>query len=244
MKKYLLFLGLLFFSSSANSQIIISLLLGDKLNSGQVEFGLDGGYNLSTITGLNDAKGLSGFNLGFYFDIKTKNPNWMFNTGVIVKSPMGADDLPVYFLNNPDLDTAFIGGSVSRKLRYFNVPFMMKYTFKNNFYVKSGIQLGLRSKCFDEFKKSILDDDDLKYKIDIKDQYHLIDGGLALGIGYRLMKGYGMNIGAQYYLGLMDITVDDSTPGQFNRVLYVTVGIPIGKATSQKKNQKEENKTD
>lgn len=222
---------------SASSQVIISLLLGDKLNSGKIEFGLDGGYNLSTIEGLEGSKGLNGFNLGFYFDIKTKNPNWMFNTGVIVKSPMGADELPVYLLNNAELDTAFIGGNVTRKLRYFNVPFMMKYTFKNNFYVKSGIQLGLRSKCFDEFKKSILDDDDLKYEIDIKDQYHLLDAGLALGIGYRLMKGYGMNIGAQYYFGLIDITEDNSTPDQFNRVFYLTVGIPIGKAASQKKDK-------
>ena len=242
MKKYVLFLVLLIFSISANSQVIISLLLGDNLNSGKIEFGLDGGLNLSTINGLDGAKGLTGFNLGFYFDIKTKHPSWMFNTGVIVKSPMGADDLPVYSLNDADLDSAFSGGSVTRKLRYFNVPFMMKYTFKNNFYAKAGIQLGLRSKCFDEFKKSILDDDDLKYKINIGDNYHHIDGGVALGIGYRLMKGYGMNVGAQYYFGLTDITIDDSTPGQYNRVLYVTVGIPIGKAASQKKNQKEENK--
>jgi hypothetical protein len=242
MKRYLLFLGLLILSFSANSQVIISLLLGDKLNSGKIEFGLDGGYNRCTIEGLDGAKGINGFNLGFYFDIKTKNPSWMFNTGVIVKSPMGADDLPVYSLNNAALDTVFIGGSVSRKLRYFDVPFMMKYTFKNKFYVKSGIVLALRSKCFDEFKKSILDDDDLKYKINIGDNYRHLDAGLALGIGYRLMKGYGMNLGAQYYYGLMDITVDDSTPGQFNRVLYITVGIPIGKAASQKKNQTEENK--
>jgi hypothetical protein len=28
--------------------------------------------------------------------------------------------------------------------------------------------------------------------------------GLALGIGYRLMKGNGMNFGLQYYNGLID----------------------------------------
>jgi hypothetical protein len=57
-------------------QVIISLLLGDKLNSGQVEFGLDGGINFPSIRGLSggDSEGL--FNIGFYFDIKTKNPNW------------------------------------------------------------------------------------------------------------------------------------------------------------------------
>jgi hypothetical protein len=236
MKKIVSFFALLFLYHTANSQIIISLLLGDKLNSGKIEFGLDGGYNLSTVDGLAGAKGLNGFNLGFYFDIKLKNPSWMFNTGVIVKSPMGADNLPVYSLNNAELDSAFSDGNVTRNLRYFNVPLMMKYTFKNHFYVKSGIQLGLRSKCSDEFKNSILDDNDLKYKKDIRDQYRYLDAGLALGIGYRLMGGNGMNIGAQYYYGLMDITVDSSIPDQHNRVLYITVGIPIGKGASQKKN--------
>ena len=46
----------------------------------------------------------------------------MVNTGVIVKSSMGADELPVYSLGNPDLDNAFNGGKISRKINYFNVP--------------------------------------------------------------------------------------------------------------------------
>jgi hypothetical protein len=216
-----------------NTQIIISLLLGDKLNSGKMEFGLDGGLNWSTLHGLPGAKSLTGFNLGFYFDIKLKNPAWMLNTGVIVKSPMGADELPVYSLGNEPLDSVFIGGSVKRKLRYFSVPVMMKYQFKNNLYAKAGIQLGLRSKCFDEFLNEIKDKDDLHYKLKTKDDYHPLDGGLAFGLGYRITKGVGMNVGVQYYLGLIDVVIDDSSPDQFNRSLYVTVGIPIGKTKAK-----------
>ena len=228
-------MGLLFLVSIARTQVLISILLGDKLNSGKIEFGLDGGANWSTIKNLDGAKSLTGFNLGFYFDFKLKNPSWMLNTGVIVKSNMGADELPVYSLGNPDLDNAFSGGKISRKINYFNVPIMMKYTFKNHIYLKEGIQLGLRYKAFDEFKNSINDEEDLKYKVDIKDKFHAIDAGLAFGAGYRLMKGNGMNIGLQYYWGLIDIRVDDSSPDQFNRTLYLTVGIPIGKNPKKKK---------
>src|SRR6478736_3527722 len=235
MKKYLLIPVMLAFGFVANSQVLISLLLGDKLNSGKVEFGLDGGLNWSTIHGLPEAKNLTGFNLGFYFDIKLKNPAWMLNTGVIVKSPLGADDLPVYSLNNPELDSAFTGGSVTRKLRYFNVPVMMKYKFKNNLYVKGGIQLGLRSKAFDEFTNTVIDNEDLKYKLTIKDQFHPLDAGLAFGAGYRLMGGNGMNIGLQYYLGLVDVVIDDTSLRQYSRSLYLTVGIPIGKGKSKNK---------
>ena len=117
---------------------------------------------------------------------------------------------------------------------------MMKYSFKNHIYLKGGIQLGLRYKAFDEFKNSVNEEDDLKYNLDIKDQFHPIDAGLAIGAGYRLMKGNGMNIGVQYYIGLLDIRVDDSSPNQFNRVLYLTAGIPIGKNPKKQKTDETE----
>ena len=34
---------------------------------------------------------------------------------------MGADELPVYQLGDPDLDNAFNGGKIARKINYFNV---------------------------------------------------------------------------------------------------------------------------
>ena len=240
MKKYFLVTGLLFLVNITRTQVLISILLGDKLNTGKIEFGLEGGANWSTIKNLDGAKNLTGFNLGFYFDFKLKDSAWMLNTGVIVKSGMGADGLPVYQLGDPDLDNAFNGGEIARKINYFNVPIMMKYNFKNRIYVKGGVQLGLRYKAFDQFTNSINDEEDLKYKVDVKEQFHPLDAGLAFGAGYRLIKGNGMNIGLQYYLGLIDIRVDDSSPNQFNRVLYLTAGIPIGKNSKKKKADKTE----
>lgn len=235
MKKLLIIFSFIITTYTGKSQVIISLLLGDKLNTGKIEFGLDGGLTLSDIHGLEDAKTMSGFNLGFYFDIKMKNPNWILNTGVLVKSPMGAKGLPVYSLNNPDLDNAFTGGSVKTKLGYFQVPVMMKYIFKNHLYAKAGIQLGLLNKAYDEFSQSVQADDDLIYKLKRKDQFHPLDAGMALGLGYRLMRGNGMNLGLQYYLGFIDVLVDDSNPGQMNRAFYLNIGIPIGKGAARKK---------
>ena len=63
-----------------------------------------------TISGLEYFRNECGFNLGFYFDIRSKkNPAWMINTGVIVKSPMGAHGIPVYSLNDENLDNTFAG---------------------------------------------------------------------------------------------------------------------------------------
>ena len=235
MKKIIgLLLGVLMYYGT-QSQVLISILFGDILNTGKIEFGLDGGFVSSNIHGLAQSDNIGGFNLGFYFDIKLKNPAWMLNTGVIVKSPLGAKGIPVYSLNDPDLDNSFEGGSVSTNLRYFSVPVMIKYQFKNRIYVKGGVQLGLMNKAFDEFTNSVKDDKDLSYELKTKDLYHPLDAGLAAGLGYRLMRGYGMNLGIQYYYGLVDILVDDSGPSQMNRALYINLGIPIGAGAAKKK---------
>jgi hypothetical protein len=215
--------------ASSNAQVLISLLLGDKLNTGQIEFGLDGGLSLSNLHGLDPSSSRAAFNLGFYFDIRLKNPSWLFHTGVMVKSSMGAQDIAVYSLNNPDLDNIFSGGSVIRKLGYFYVPASIKYKWKNNFFVEGGPMFGLMNKSTDEFVATVQKKDDLTYKLKIKDSYHPLDAGLLVGVGYRLLKGHGMNFAIRYYYGFVDITLDDTTPGQYNRALYFAVGIPIGR---------------
>lgn len=224
--------------SLANGQVLISLLLGDKLNNGKIEFGLDGGINYPTIRGLDAGQMRGNFNIGFYFDFKLKNPQWMVHTGVLVKSSMGSEHLPVYSLNNPDLDNAFAEGEVKRRINYFNVPIAMKYVFKNNLYVEGGIMPSLRHSAFDIFTNDLIDKDDLEYKLDIRDQFHRLDFGLVGGVGYRLLGGNGMNLTMRYYYGLVDITIDDSTPDQYNTSLYLAVGIPIGAGKAKAREEK------
>jgi Outer membrane protein beta-barrel domain len=235
MKKIYLLSALFLATSISNAQVLISLLFGDKLNSGKIEFGLDGGLSLSTLQHATNASYRSGLNLGFYFDIKTKNPAWMISTGVVVKGPMGAKGLPVYSLNDPTLDAAFTNGTVTTQLGYFYVPVSMKYTFKNRIFLKGGIQMGLINKSKDQFLNKVVDEEDLTYTLNRKGDFHPLDGGLVAGIGYRLTKGYGMNVGINYYHGLVDAVIDDNTPNQYNRAWYFNVGIPIGKGKAEKK---------
>ena len=221
---------------AANSQILITLLLGDKLNSPKIEFGLDGGWNMPYTYGLDGANPANRFNLGFYFDFKIfKTPKLMLHTGLIVKSSMGSNSLPVYTLNNPELDTAFVGGRVERKIKYFNLPIMMKYNFVDQLYIEGGVMVGLKYKAFDEFTNKVIDKKDLNYKLDIKKKIHPIDIGVIGGIGYKFLKGKGLSLGVRYYYSFVDNYIDDSTPKQFNSSLYVTVMIPMGGAKAKKK---------
>jgi hypothetical protein len=155
-----------------------------------------------------------------------------------VKSTMGESNLPVYALGDPDLDNVFAGGRVKTVINYFNVPLMMKYKFNKRIYAEAGIMPSLRAKAYDIF--SAENNGDLEYKLETGDKYHRLDFGLIGGVGYRLMGGNGMNLGVRYYLGLVDITIDDTTPDQYNSSLYLSLGIPIG---AGKAKARAENKT-
>src|SRR6267154_2361818 len=180
MKRPLLILLVALYPSLCKGQVLISLVLGDKLNSGKIEFGLEGGANIMSLGGLLQAKSTTGFNLGFYFDIKVKESPWMVHTGVIVKSSMGASGLAVYSLNDPDLDKLFATGSVDRNFRYFNVPLTAKYNFNNHLSLDGGIMLGLLYKAFDHFSADV-NGSKLTYQLDILDQYHRLDAGATAG---------------------------------------------------------------
>ena len=54
-------------------------------------------------------------------------------------------------------------------------------------------------------------------------------------MGYRLMKGHGMNLGVRYYYGIVDVEIDDAGANVYNRSLYLNVGIPIGAGKAKEK---------
>ena len=220
--------------STSQSQVLISLLLGDKLNSDGLEFGLDGGLNWTNLDG-TEGKFKRNFNLGFYFDVKFPNRNWMVHTGVIVKSNMGAKDLDVYSIGDPDIDTVFIGGSVERRLSYFNVPVMIKYMTKPRIYFEGGFMVGLNHGVIDLFKQKTFNEDDTQFANDVQNDFSWFDAGLMGGVGFKFRKSMGMYLGLRYYHGIYDITFGDRFPDQRNQSIYLAIGVPIGAGKAAEK---------
>ena len=236
MKKYIISIFFLFFIYNLQSQVLIALLLGDKLNNGKMEFGLDGGLNFSSISELEANKWKKDFNLGFYFDIKMKN-QWYFNTGVLVKSSLGVDNL-----SEADLDVInshFVyseQGDYSQKISYFLVPALAKYRFKNHLYVEAGPQFGLMYKAWLEHN---YDNDGFNYRIkeENKDAVNRMEVGALVGVGYRLLKGLGWSVGLRYHYGLTNVYKDISSIK--NHALFVKLNIPIGVSEAKKEEIKE-----
>jgi hypothetical protein len=237
MKKSMLVIGLMLIAHTASSQVLISLIFGDKLNSPNVEFGLDGGANWGHIANLESSKFLPMFNLGFYFDIRLKGP-LLLHTGVLVKSNMGARDLDPYLLNNPSLDTVFATGTINRKVNYFHVPILLKYRFATYFHVEAGPMLALRAKGYDEFLNSVEEDDDLSYKVDIKDNYKRIDAGIMVGAGVKLSKQpKSSQTGIRYYYGLVDPLKENTGKPQYFSSIYLYFSLPIGAHKAETKTE-------
>ena len=217
----------------SQSQVLISLLLGDKLNTGKIEFGLDGGYNFSRMSGFESAKPLSTFNLGFYFDFLLKN-RWYFNTGVLVKSNVGLGDLresDVLFFDPTIVYSD--SGSYEQKISYFHIPLAIKYRFKNHIYISLGPQIALRTKAFliydgEQNNKTV------EIKTDNRDLFDRLELSAIGAVGYKLKKGEGMSIGIKYYYGLTNIIKDNYFDSR-NSSFYAYVGIPIGRGKAMKK---------
>jgi hypothetical protein len=225
MKKYFIVFSFLLVGLTSQSQVLISLLLGDVLNSDKLEFGLEGGMNWTTTSGFETNNYARFFNMGFYFDMKMKN-QWNFYTGVLVKSNIGVDKLTMNDLNTLNVTTWDSVGEYKQVINEFLVPAFIKYNFKNHMYIEAGPQFGLRFKGFVEYNSDI-EGIEARTREDNKDMLQKLDVGIGAGLGYKLLKGQGWTIGAKYYYGFVDAF--KNIPGTKSSSINLKVNIPIGK---------------
>jgi len=212
--------------AALNAQVLITLLLGDALNSEKIEFGLIGGLNRSYILDIEDAEGMNNFDLGFYFHILMKNKSYL-STGVLVKSNVGATGMATYHIGDEDFDAVYEDGTLTKRINCFYVPILFHQRFNQRWYIEAGPQLGLIRKPVDIFK---VDDfgGNLTYERDVSDEYKRIDAGLLGGVGYKFRKEpKSMSVGINYYYGLVNVSdVPDLTIK--NSAIYFYIKIPIG----------------
>lgn len=235
MKKIFLASVLAFFLSfSSDAQVLIVAIFGDQLNSGKIEFGLDGGYNRSWYLEKEGAEGLNNFNLGFFFHIKmTENSTGFISTGVHVKSNVGASGMPTYAIGDPEFDEVYAAGELTTKVNVFYVPIMWQQRYGKVFF-EGGIQPGLRYKAYDYFNVEDLGGE-LEYKKDVRDDYTRLDFGMVGGMGYRFNDGpVSTSIGVNFFYGVVDVYKPE-TDNLKNSSLYVYARIPIGAGGSKEK---------
>ena len=221
-KKICIVLILAMCSGVVRSQVLIALLFGEKLNSGNLEFGLTGGPGFSKISNFYETKTNTGLDLGLFFNIKL-NDKWFIHPEAVPKFPTGVTKLNPYSLNDANLDSLLSTGDVTRKIKNIALPLLVRYKLKNLLFVEAGPQIGLRTKAKDVFESG-----NLTYENKIEDNITRFDFGFDVGLVQRLSKDIrAMSLGVRYYFGLTDI--DKLTTGsQKNNVFQILASIPIG----------------
>ena len=193
MKKVLIFTAIVLFGfTNVNAQK-------------DVQFGVKAGPNISTISTDNDIICFESA-IGVQFGVMAEFP-----LGEGEKAAFGPEAqyfgpnidycIEDYFLDDFPTETSKAATaddySGTIKLRYLNVPLMLKYYVAEGFSLEAGPNVAFLLSAKDEYNDFGDTGED-----DIKDDLKGIDFGVNFGLGYKLEGG--LNFGARYNLGLSD----------------------------------------
>ena len=230
-KKLLLLLYLVFlFIPAARSQVLIAVLFGDKLNTPNIEFGLNVGANLSTVTNYPAAKYKPGLNIGLYFNFKLSD-HWYLHPELLFLNQMGSlginnRDLPDPQLQHETLET-WIDAT------YGTLIFLPRYKLTSQLYFEAGFHGSYLLSADDYFLIKPESDSELEYRRHARNRMNKIDVGFDVGLGYKFRKGEGVNLSLRYSHGFVNTIKDASLPPERNRGFHVHIGIPIGVGKKQ-----------
>jgi hypothetical protein len=191
MKKVLIFTAIVLFGfTNVNAQK-------------DVQFGVKGGLNLSTISTDNDIicfESASGVQFGLMMK-KGLGEKWAFGPEVEYSQKKTDYCIEDYYLGDYPTETSKAAASDDYsgtiKLSYLNVPLMLKYYVAEGFNFEAGPNVAFLLSAKDEYNDFGDTGED-----DIKDELKGIDFGVNFGLGYELEGG--LNFGARYNLGLSD----------------------------------------
>ncbi|QXP58828.1 porin family protein [Olleya sp. HaHaR_3_96] len=169
----------------------------------EVEFGAKIGANFTSIYGdTNDNVELitSVINFGVYSEISLTE-KFSFQPEIM------------YSIQGFSINDDVAGTDDIVSLNYLNVPLMGKYHVTKGLSLEAGPQIG--------FLLSAKNED-----IDVKDTFKSIDVGVNLGLEYKLENG--LNFGARYNFGLLNINDIDGSSDKFrNGVAQFTIGYSL-----------------
>jgi hypothetical protein len=174
-------------------KIILLLLFATVVTvtaSGQVQFGVKAGINITTLT-LSTVP--SGFSLGTKTD---------FNAGAFALVPIATSCFlqTELMYSGQGASTSVLGSSGKLDYNYLNVPILFKYQHEMGLFAESGPQIGFLLSANEKANGQTLN---------AKDATQSVDFSWAFGIGYKFSE-IGLGIDARYNLGLTNVSKNNS----------------------------------
>jgi hypothetical protein len=211
----------------AHSQVLIALLIGDKLNSDKFELGINLVGNWQTVNGWDEAASRFSMGFGIFGTIKLSD-RFSLQPELLFKDPRGAAGLPPETFGNANLDPLLADSTATVKLAYVSLPVILKYAVTPKLSLGFGPQIGVLSSAKKVYVAEVYAAEDLTFKEDIKSDINDLDLALAFNLEYRFLKKKGVHVGLRYYLGLTDIVKDNPGDPVKHSVIQINLGIPLG----------------
>ena len=212
--------------SSANSQVLIGLLFGDKLNSPKTEFGLNGIYNTNTLSDISDPKNYRSYGFGLYLDYKISD-KWIFSPSLFFKSPKGVRNFNKEESFSGYLaDSVFTNANTIRKMNYVEIPILIRYQFSPRIGLAVGFDMGFLTSVADIISYNEYDGT-FTYKKDVRDQFNSINFEAIAGLHYHFKGDPGAQIRLNYLYGLTNVYKEETGREGYTRTIQIGVMIPI-----------------
>lgn len=228
MKKiFFVLILILGFEISANAQLVIALLFGDKLYTPKTELGLNVGGNLSSATKIPNATYESQLGIGMYFKWKFSE-NWQLQPEVFFRYPQGGRKLPPYDIDDPNLDPIIDNSTLIRQSQYFSLPIKVNYRIWKELRFSLGPQVSYLYSNQDIFHLTMESGEDVYIRRRGIGNLKKFDFGGVAGVCYTLRNGKGVTLAAGGYYGLISPDPNFNNSDAVNYNLNFYVGIPIG----------------
>jgi hypothetical protein len=211
----------------AHGQVLIGMLLGDKVSTENFHLGVGVGVNLADLNGIDDTSLRRGFMLGIIAEWRFAD-HFYLQPELLPFYQVGAKDLPEGGLDVSELEQEVTDIQARRELSYMAVPVLLKYgLLEDRLHIGAGPQVGFLSGATDIYEGVI--ENKITVDDDIEDELSSTDAGATFLLEYKLGDDpFSTGISVRYYLGLVDIVEDNPGDAVYNRVFTISLSVPMG----------------
>lgn len=212
---------------------LLVLIFGDKAATENFHFSLKLGMNYSIIHGYEEGKNAGSFNFGLVNNIRLTDKLTLVPEFI----PLAArqiKDVPVLTTGDPNLDDLLVEvESASRKLKYIDIPILLKIKLSDRFSISAGPQISFLTSASDTYKSIPLDPVSLTTEVDIKAAINKVDMGAVIDLMYILVHpngGKGINLFLRYNKGFMDLAKETESTKYTSSMIQLGATFPfVGK---------------
>jgi hypothetical protein len=226
MKVFIWLSALIGLSTAANAQAaILALIFGDKIATENFHISIDLGMNFSSMPGLDQQEGRSGFMYGLGTFIKL-NDKWALTPEVKLLSPRGANNVkPMSDYSNVLSDVKY-----EFNLGFIDVPVLAQYRITPKLFTSAGPQISFLTRGRQEAKGNLPNGQPVTVKEDMKGNFESLYFSVPLELGYSLhtaRDGKGLNIKMRYNIGMTEMIAKEGYGSTRGSTFQVFLSLPF-----------------